>query len=86
MRCTNEHEERPALPDFCVESEQQRLGPAGFTMFFNIAAKWNLSDAEMLALLALSSEMPVEQLRLNPPAEIFTEERLFRISYLIGIY
>jgi hypothetical protein len=45
-----------------------------------------LTDEEALKLLALESERPIEQLKLNPDPQLFTEERMLRISYLIGIY
>lgn len=86
MNSDHEHNEDPSVPDLSVESERQRLGPAGFKSFFRIAVKWSLSDVEMLALLSLGKETAIEQLSLNPPANIFTEDRLLRISYLIGIY
>lgn len=74
------------MPDFRVESERLRLGPGGFRVFFNIAGQWKLSDEETLKLLALESGTPIEQLKFNPASQIFTEERMLRISYLIGIY
>jgi hypothetical protein len=74
------------LHDLRVESERLRLGPGGFMAYFNIAKQWKLTDQEVLELLALGSETPIEQLKLNPAPQLFTEERMLRISYLIGIY
>ncbi len=74
------------VPDFRVESERLRLGPSGFIVFFNIAVQWKLTDKEALELLALESRTPIEQLKLDPAPQLFTEERMLRISYLIGIY
>lgn len=86
MSSNKENSKHLTAPDLSVESERQRLGPTGLKSVFRIAAKWRLSDAEMLALLSLGSETAIEQLSLNPPSDLFTEERLLRISYLIGIY
>jgi len=74
------------VPDFSVESERLRLGPSGLTVFLNIAVHWKLTDDETLNLLALGSATPLEQLKTTPVPQLFTEERMFRISYLIGIY
>jgi hypothetical protein len=74
------------MPDFRVESERLRLGPGGFRVFFNIAGQWKLSDEEALKLLALESGTPMEQLKFNPASQLFTTERMLRISYIIGIY
>jgi|GEM_PF-507862 len=86
MNKIEENEKPRPLPDFRVESERLRLGPSGFRIFFNIAVNWELTDEETLGLLALDSETPIEQLRIDPAPQLFTEERLFRISYLIRIY
>ena len=39
-----------------------------------------------MKLLALGSEMPIEQLKLHSAPQLFTEGRMIRISYLTGIY
>jgi hypothetical protein len=83
----NRNDEEPLhVPDLRVESERLRLGPAGFYAFFIIAVKWGLTDVEALDLLALGTQTPIEQLRNKPDPKHFTEERMFRISNLIGIY
>jgi hypothetical protein len=81
-----EGEKLQPLPNFSVESERLRLGPGGLTMFFNIVVEWRLTDKEALELLALESGTMIEQLKLDPAPALFTAERMFRISYLIGIY
>jgi hypothetical protein len=81
-----EDEKLRPVSDFRVESERLRLGPSGIRIFFNIAVQWKLTDEEALELLALGSGTPLEQLKLNPAPQLFTEERMLRISYLIGIY
>jgi hypothetical protein len=48
--------------------------------------QWRLTDKEALSLLALKSRTSIKQLKLNPAPPFFTEERMLRIIYLIGIY
>lgn len=67
-------------------SARLRLGPSGFIIFFNIAEEWKLADKEALELLAFGSGTPIEELKLNPAPQLFTEERMLRISYILGIY
>ena len=74
------------LPDFRVECERLRLGPGAFIAYFNIAVQWRLTNKEALELLALGSGTSIEQLKLSPATQLYTEERLLRISYIIGIY
>ncbi len=76
----------PPVLDLSIETERLRLGDVGFRSYFKIAQSWDLTDQESLDLLALKSSMPLEQLSHNPAPELFTEERMLRISYLIGIY
>ena len=45
-----------------------------------------MTNAEVLALLALENESSVEQIKLIPAPQLFTEERILRISGFIGIY
>lgn len=55
-------------------------------MVFAVITAWRLSDSQACGLLALGPEEPLEQARTNPHATLFTEERMYRLSYLLGIY
>jgi hypothetical protein len=82
----DEDEKLRPVPDFHDESERLRLGPSSLIIYFNITEQWKLTDKEALELLALESRTPIVQLKLNPAPQLFTEDRMLRISYLIGIY
>jgi|SRR5665213_1202552 len=75
-----------AAADLSVESERLRLGHAGFGGFFAIAAEWNLTDDQARQLLDLQPEDRLEEIKVNPDPQLFTEERLMRIGCVIGIY
>ena len=77
---------RQMVPDLSLESERLRLGSVGLKAFLKIAARWKLTDEELLTLLALEDGTSVEQLKLNPAPQLFTEDRMLRISNFIKIY
>ena len=69
---------RPRLPESDV------AGPALRT-FFNIAALWNLSVEEQLALLGLGARSTYFKWKQSPPATL-APDTLERLSYILGIY
>src|SRR4051812_27264934 len=72
----------PFLQDFGDEVVRGHLGPAAWTGFCRIMATWQVDSEESRQLLTLGPTIRIDE--LNPPE--LTEEQLFRISYLIGIF
>ena len=71
--------------DLSVAAERERLSEAGLNDFFNIMTKWKVRDADARALLGGVTNGPFYEMKRNP-RRVLDEDRLTRISYLIGIF
>ncbi len=71
--------------DLSVASERERLSEAALKAFFNIMAKWKVRDVDARALLGGVTNGPFYEMKRNPN-RVVDEDRLMRISYLIGIF
>lgn len=80
---------RHAAPDRPVSladrTERERLSGPALAAFFNIAARWNVKDADARALLGGVTNGPFYEMKRNPDRVLETD-RLTRISYLVGIF
>lgn len=75
----------PALPNLSSAEERRRLSPAALRAFFNIMEKWNVRDEDARQLLGGVSNGKYYQLKQNPQ-QVLEQDRLQRISYLVGIF
>jgi uncharacterized protein (DUF2384 family) len=77
----------PALPDLSRHEERRRLSSVALKAFFNIVKHWQIRDEDARALLGGISNGGYYQLKRHAgtlrPME---QDRLVRISYLIGIF
>ena len=80
---TRYHVDRRA--DLSAASERERLSEAALKAFFNIMAKWNVRDVDARALLGGVTNGPFYEMKRNPN-RVVDEDRLMRISYLVGIF
>jgi hypothetical protein len=60
--------------------------PAGVDIFLNIMEKWNVSPEDARLLLSGISNRYYRLLKSRPQGRILSTDRLYRISYQIGIY
>ena len=74
------------LPDLSRLEERRRLSPAAARAFLRIVSHWQIRDDEARALLGGMSHGSYYQLKQKPGARAFEEDRLRRISYLVGIF
>ena len=75
----------PALPDLSRQDERRRLSPAALRAFFNIMERWEIRDEDARQLLGGISSGAYYELKKKPNREQ-DQDRLLRISYLIGIF
>lgn len=75
----------PALPDLSRLEERRRLSPAALRAFFNIMKHWNVREEDARQLLRGISSGAFYEYKKNPN-RVLDEDRLRRISYLIGIF
>jgi len=75
----------PAMPDLSREEERRRLSPAALRAFFNIVSRWGIRDEDARQLLGGISNGKYYQLKQDP-RHVLDQNRLQRISYLIGIF
>ncbi|WP_348269576.1 hypothetical protein P8936_14630 [Edaphobacter paludis] len=59
--------------------------PAGVRVFFNIMEEWNVGPEDAPLLLGVSSRY-YNQLKARQEGQILNTDRLYRMSYLVGIY
>ncbi|HLH34111.1 MAG TPA: antitoxin Xre-like helix-turn-helix domain-containing protein [Alloacidobacterium sp.] len=75
----------PALPDLSRLEERRRLSPAALRAFFNIMERWGVRDEDARRLLGGISSGKYYQLKQDP-RHVLDQDRLQRVSYLIGIF
>ena len=75
----------PALPDLSRLEERRRLSPGALRAFFNIMERWGVRDEDARQLLGGISNGKYYQLKQDPD-HVLEQDRLQRISYLIGIF
>ena len=73
------------LLDFHSWKIRKEYTPAGVRGFFNIMKEWNVSPEDASLLLGISSRY-YRQLKDRQEGRILSTDRMYRISYLIGIY
>jgi len=76
----------PNLPDFSRLEDRRRLTPASIKAFFSIVKHWGIRDEDARELLGSISNGAYYQLKQKTPEKPFDQDRLTRISYLIGIF
>lgn len=72
--------------DLSSQSERNRLGPDAVRAFFNIMERWKVSTADARCLLGGMSNGTYFALKKKQAGRDLGEDRLRRISYLIGIF
>ncbi len=73
------------LVDLGAKAERERLSPAAIKAFLNIMRRWRVRDEDARALLGGMSNGPFYEMKRNP-VRVLDEDRLLRISYLVGIF
>ncbi len=76
----------PTLPDFSRPEERRRLTPAAIKAFFNIVKHWDVRDEDARELLGSISNGAYYLLKQGGSGKPLEQDRLRRISYLIGIF
>ena len=76
------------LPDLSRLDERRRLSAAALKALFNIVHHWKIRDEDARELLGGISNGAYYQLKKNPrtPGKSLDQDKLLRISYLIGIF
>lgn len=78
------HDPAP-LVDLSVKSERARLSRSALRAFFNIMQRWSIKDAEARQLLGGIASSTFYDYKRNPE-RVLDQDRLTRISYLVGIF
>ena len=65
---------------------RDRLSGAALAAFFRIAAAWMLRDEDARALLGSPAASTFYEMKRAPEGRVLDQDRLTRISYLIGIF
>ncbi|MDB5372693.1 MAG: hypothetical protein JWP04_1335 [Belnapia sp.] len=76
----------PQLPDLASKAERERLSPAALRAFFAIAERWTLRDEDARGLLGGPAASTFYEMKRAPEGRILDQDRMLRISYLIGIF
>lgn len=81
---TTRHEVAPLI-DLSDRTERERLSSDALRAFFNIMAYWKIRDDDARRLLGGISNGAYYALKKGPD-RVLDEDRLRRISYLVGIF
>ncbi|ABD68787.1 hypothetical protein Rfer_1046 [Rhodoferax ferrireducens T118] len=71
--------------DLNLEIERERLSSAALRGFFNVVAKWHVTDEDARELLGGIPSNAFDELKRNP-CRLLDVDQIRRISFLIGIY
>ncbi len=74
------------LPDLRSWKVRKEYTPSGVRVFFNIMERWNVSPEDTRLLLGGISNRYYRLLKARPQGRILSTDRMYRISYIIGIY
>jgi len=78
------HEPSP-LPDLSDRNERARLSRSALRAFFNIMQRWSIRDADARQLLGGIASSTFYDYKRDPD-RVLDQDRLTRISYLVGIF
>lgn len=74
------------LLDLSLEETRREHSPAAVRIFFNIMDEWKVKDADARALLRDMGNSLYYDLKRGAKGKVLDSDRLYRISFLIGIY
>ena len=78
------HDTSPLI-DLSRKEERARLSASAVKAFFNIMQRWKVRDEDARLLLGGMSNGTYYELKKQPD-RVLDEDRMLRISYLIGIF
>lgn len=81
---TTRHDPSP-LVDLSAKNERARLSPSALRAFFNIMQRWSIKDADARQLLGGLASSTFYDYKRHPD-RVLDQDKLMRISYLVGIY
>lgn len=73
-------------PNLASAEERRKLSENGIRVFVNIAAKWELNEAQARGLLGGVASSTYHAWRTKPRGKHLDQDTLTRISLVIGIY
>lgn len=73
------------LIDLSRKEERERLSPSAIRAFLNIMDRWKVKDEDARQLLGGMTNGPFYEMKKKPD-RLLDQDRLLRISYLIGIF
>jgi hypothetical protein len=74
------------LVDFNSAEERKRLSGSALIGFFKMMEIWKVRDEDARTLLGGISNGPFYELKKNPKGKVLDVDRMFRVSYLLGIF
>jgi hypothetical protein len=74
------------LVDFNSADERKRLSGSALAGFFKMMEIWKVRDEDARMLLGGVSNGPFYEMKKNPKGKVLDVDRMFRISYLLGIF
>jgi len=74
------------LVDFNSADERKRLSGSALIGFFKMMEIWKVRDEDARMLLGGISNGPFYEMKKNPRDKVLDVDRMFRVSYLLGIF
>lgn len=79
------HYDPSPIVDLSRKDERERLSPSAVRAFLSIMERWKIRDEDARQLLGGMSNGPFYEMKKNPD-RLLDQDRLVRISYLLGIF
>lgn len=74
------------VPDLSQQAVRERLTPDAIKVFGNIMHEWSLTERQARQLLGEVASSTYHAWRTRPEKQILDQDKLMRISLVIGIY
>ena len=74
------------LVDFNSVEERERLSGPNLRAFFKMMEIWKVRDEDAKLLLGGMTNGPFYEMKKNPKGKVLDVDRLYRLSYLLGIF
>jgi hypothetical protein len=78
--------EPPPILNLASRAERERLSASGLMALFNIVNRWKLRAEDVRELLGGIANGSYFEMKRNPKSKVLDADKMYRISYLIGIY
>lgn len=76
----------PPILDLSSKDVRKRISADSLKLFFNVMEVWKIRDEDARSLLGDVTNGPFYEMKKHPEGRVLDTDRMYRISYLVGIF